>query len=237
MTRRFSLVGRGRAGGALHHALSAKGWTCNDVFGRGDDITDAANGVDVCIVAVPDGAIADVAAQVEPDDAVVVHLSGATSVGVLGEHRSAGLHPLASLADAERGAEILTSAYFAVGGDPIAEEMAELLSGKWFRIDDEDRVLYHAAAAVASNHLGALLGQVERIAAEIGVPFEAFVPLVWSSVQNVSELGPAAALTGPAARGDEETISAHLGELNERMPDEVAAYEALVAEARRLASS
>lgn len=237
MSRRFSLIGRGRAGGALHSALIAKGWTCVEVFGQGDALATASMGVDVCMVAVPDRAISDVAAQIEVGDAVVVHLSGATPIEVLGAHRSAGLHPLASLANPELGAEALLSTYFAVGGDPIAEEMAELLSGKWFRIDDHDRGLYHAAAVVASNHLVAILGQVERMAAEIDVPFEAFVPLVWSSVNNVSELGPAAALTGPAARGDEATIARHLDDLAKRMPDEVAAYEALVAEARRLACS
>ena len=237
MGRRFNLVGNGRAGGSLHRALTDKGWVGDSILGRDDDLRDAAKDVDVCIIAVSDSAIANVAGQIEPGDAVVVHLSGATPVGVLGSHRAAGLHPLTSLAEPESGAELLASAFFAVGGDAIAEEMAELLSGKWFRIEDSDRALYHAAAAVSSNHLVALLGQVERMANEIDVPFEAFLPIVQSSIRNVAELGPAAALTGPAARGDEETIAKHLGALRETMPDEVAAYEVLVAEARRLADS
>jgi len=236
VARRFTLVGPGRAGQSIQRALTAKGWSCEQSLGRDDDFASAARGVDVCIIAVPDAAIARVAAQIEPGEAVLVHLSGATPIDVLGDHhRRAALHPLLSLAEPESGAAALATTFFAVGGDPIAQEMAELLSGKWFPIADADRALYHGAAAVASNHLVALLGQVERIAKEIDVPFEAFVPLVQSSIDNVVSLGPRAALTGPAARGDDATIDAHIDALRERLPLEVAAYESLVAEARRLA--
>ena len=100
-----------------------------------------------------------------------------------------------------------------------------------FRVDACDRVRYHAAACVASNHLVALLGQVERLAAHAGVPLEAFLPLVRGTVENVADLGPAAALTGPVARGDLETVARHLDELPD---DERDAYRALVVEARRL---
>ena len=96
----------------------------------------------------------------------------------------------------------------------------------------DDRVAYHAAAVVASNHLVALLGQVERIAAPLGVPLEAFLDLAAGSLWNVRELGPADALTGPAARGDEATIDAHLAALD---PAERSAYEVLAEQARRLA--
>ena len=101
-----------------------------------------------------------------------------------------------------------------------------------FRVDAADRVRYHAAACVASNHLVALLGQVERLAAHAGVPFEAFLPLVTGTVENVDELGPAGALTGPVARGDDETVARHVDALPD---DERDTYEALVREARRLA--
>jgi predicted short-subunit dehydrogenase-like oxidoreductase (DUF2520 family) len=101
-----------------------------------------------------------------------------------------------------------------------------------FRVDAVDRVRYHAAACVASNHLVALLGQVERLAAHADVPFEAFLPLVRGTVENVDELGPAAALTGPVARGDDETVTRHVDAIPD---DERDGYEALVREARRLA--
>ena len=123
-------------------------------------------------------------------------------------------------------------AWFAIAGDPIVEEIAAALGGRTFTVEDADRAAYHAAAVIASNHLVALLGQAERIGRGAGVPFEALLDLVRATVANVAELGPAAALTGPAARGDDETIRRHLAAL---APGERASYEAMVAEARRLA--
>ena len=105
------------------------------------------------------------------------------------------------------------------------------LDGQAFEVADEHRAEYHAAAVIASNHLVALLGQAERVAAAAGVPLEAYLDLVRATVDNVAELGPAAALTGPAARGDWATIDHHLAVLPE---DEREAYEALVRLARRL---
>src|SRR4029079_2559291 len=88
-----------------------------------------------------------------------------------------------------------------------------------------------AAAGVASNHLVALLGQVERLAAAAGVPFEAFAPPVRSSVANAFGVGPARALTGPVSRGDLATVEEHLRTLD---PGERDSYRALAREVARL---
>lgn len=105
------------------------------------------------------------------------------------------------------------------------------MNGRWFEVADADRPLYHAAAAVASNHLVALLGQVDRIAGSIGVPPEAYLDLARASLENVARLGPSLALTGPVARGDWDTVARHLAALD---PSEHDAYRALAAAARRL---
>lgn len=205
-------------------------------LGRGDDVAGAADGADLVVVATPDGEIAGVARAIRPRDGVVVaHLSGAAGLDVLAPHRRrASLHPLVALPNAEIGAQRLRGAWFAVAGDPIGRELVEAMGGRTFAVDEADRVLYHAAAVIASNHLVALLGQVERLADAVGVPFEAYLDLVSATVDNVRELGPAAALTGPAARGDEATIRRHLEALPE---DERDAYRALAAAARRLAAT
>ena len=77
----------------------------------------------------------------------------------------------------------------------------------------------------------ALLGQVERVAATAGVPLEAYLDLVRATVDNVAALGPAAALTGPVARGDWATVDRHLAALD---PSERPAYEAMAEQTRRL---
>ncbi|NNC80924.1 MAG: DUF2520 domain-containing protein [Acidimicrobiales bacterium] len=237
-TRRFSLIGPGRAGQSLGVALVSCGWTSGPVFGRRNDPTRALNDVDLCVLAVPDDAIAAVASSIEPnDDTVLMHLSGATPLSALGDHRAASLHPLVSLAEPIRGAEALRSAWFAVAGDPMADRVAEELSGQRFRIADEDRALYHATAVVASNHLVVLLAQVERLAMEVGVPMEAFLPLIRGAIDNVDHLGAHAALTGPAARGDSDTIDQHRAAIAERIPDDLDLYNELVRHAQHLAGT
>ena len=89
----------------------------------------------------------------------------------------------------------------------------------------EEALTATAAEAASSRE------QVERLAASCEVPFEAFAPLVVSSIDNAFRLGAAAALTGPVARGDLATVEQHLTALD---PAERDAYRALAREAARL---
>jgi predicted short-subunit dehydrogenase-like oxidoreductase (DUF2520 family) len=237
--RSVRFVGPGRAGSALSLALAAVGWTVADPVRHGDDASHAAAGVDLLVLATPDAVIAEVAGSVAPvEGTVVAHLAGSLGLEVLAPHRRrAALHPLVSLPDADVGARRLRAgAWFAVAGDPpealaLVEGLVVDLGGRSFAVADADRAAYHAAAAIASNHLVALLGQVERVAAGAGVPLEAYLDLVRATLDNVAEMGPAAALTGPVARGDWATVERHRAALPS---DELVAYDAMVAAARRL---
>jgi predicted short-subunit dehydrogenase-like oxidoreductase (DUF2520 family) len=212
------IIGPGRAGRSLAHALADVGWTVLPLLGRGDDPSDAAAGADAVVLAVPDDAIAGVAAAVRPvSSTAVAHLAGSLGVDVLAPHRRrAALHPLVALPDPETGARRLRSGIaFAVAGDPVAASIATALGGTVVDLPDGARAAYHAAASVAANHVVALLGQVERIARAAGVPFEAFLPLARAAVDDAGRLGPRRALTGPAARGDWQTLARHLDAIPE----------------------
>ena len=231
---RLRVVGPGRAGQSLAIALGRAGWAVHPLLGRGDDVSGALADTDLLVIATPDAAIADVAAAVAPDDrAVVAHLAGSLGLDVFGDHRrTAGLHPLVALPSPEVGAARLAAGtWFAVAGDPLVQRAVSDLCGQWFEVADADRAAYHAAAVVASNHLVALMGQVDRIAGGIGVPAEAYAALARGALDDAITLGPAAALTGPAARGDWATVARHLHALD---PAERDAYRALAAAARRL---
>ncbi len=232
------VIGAGRAGRSFAKAIDdLVDWDVIDMRGRGVAIEDAAADVDLVLIATPDTVVADVAAAIRPGRAVVAHVAGSLGLDVLAPHdRRAALHPLMSLPDAEIGAERLTGGWFAVAGDPLVADLATALGGRTFEIADDDRALYHAAAAVASNHLVALLGHAQRLGASVGVPADALMALALGSAENAVALGPAAALTGPAARGDEATLVAHRDAIGRRAPRELAVYEAMLAEARRLAA-
>ena len=234
-SRRVRIVGPGRAGTALALALTNAGWDVAPMLGRSDDLAGAARDVDLLVLATPDDEIRRVAHAVEPaGSTVVAHLSGAQGLAALAPHaRRAAIHPLVALPTPELGARRLVGGWFALAGDPLGGEVVRSLGGRSFTVADDDRAAYHAAAVIASNHLVALLGQVERLAAQVGVPMEAYLDLARDTLANVAELGAAAALTGPAARGDESTIRRHLRALP---PDERRAYRGMVDAARRLAA-
>jgi len=204
-------------------------------LGRSDDPSGAAHDVDLVVIATPDAVIADVASKVKPvESTVVAHLAGSLGLDVLAPHaRTAAIHPLASLANPTVGARLLADhCRFAVAGDPMAARIVADLGGTAFEVEDDDRAAYHAAATIASNHLVALFGQLERVASSIGLPLDAFMNLARASLDNVEAIGPVAALTGPVSRADWPTVRRHLAALE---PDEKALYEALAAAALTLA--
>jgi predicted short-subunit dehydrogenase-like oxidoreductase (DUF2520 family) len=257
-TRTLALVGPGRAGTTIALALLEVDWSVTAVAGRSPDATstsaaaacldahaslvsDAGRGASLVIVATPDRAIEAAARSVAPSlepGALVIHLAGSLGVGafdamleVRPDVRVGALHPLQTFPSASLGVERLRGAWAAVAGDPQTTELATALGLRPFALADSDRAQYHAAAVVASNHLVALLGQVERLADACGVPFDAFAPLVGSSVTNAFSVGPARALTGPVARGDLATVEQHLATLD---PGERDTYRTLAREVARL---
>ena len=227
------MVGEGRAGGSFSRALRDVGWVVDAVAGRDPSIARAASAVDLVLICVADEHVATVAARIERGDAVVAHVAGSHGLEVLSSHdRRAAVHPLVALPNAEVGAMRLRSgATFAVAGDAIAREVVEALDGRAIDVPDESRAAYHAAAAIASNHLVGLLGQAERVAATAGLELDVYLDLVRATVDNVAALGPRAALTGPAAREDHATIERHLAALDESERD---AYRVMVEQCRRL---
>jgi predicted short-subunit dehydrogenase-like oxidoreductase (DUF2520 family) len=239
-------------------ALVEHGWEVVAVAGRAPDtssttaavaclssrpalVSDAGTGAAVVIIATPDRAIESAARSVAPTlepGALVLHLAGSRGLdaftdlqAVRPDVRVGALHPLQSFPTATIGLERLHGSWAAVAGDPQTGELARLLGLRPFDLPDDQRMGYHAAAVVASNHLVALLGQVERLANACGVPFDAFAPLVQSSIVNAFGIGPALALTGPVARGDLVTVEQHLATLD---PGERDAYRTLAREVARL---
>lgn len=244
MTRSIGIVGQGRAGRAFAQALEQLGWDVHVVVRSqlsAAVLARLADSVDIVLLCVPDGAIADVVSAFDPesldDDVVLVHCSGASGLEVLSPAvRRASLHPLVSLTDDLGSAQRLTGAYFAVAGDPAASAIASALAGHVIHVNDSDRAIYHAGAAIASNHLVALLAQVESIADRLSLPLEAFLDLARGSLENTSRLGPAVALTGPVSRGDLSTVEGHIRAFgNHGLEEELDAYLALARRAAVLA--
>lgn len=184
------------------------------------------------VIAVPDTALAGLAARLAalplPTGTPVLHLSGALGAAALEPLRRAGcatgaLHPLAAIADPVTGAERLRGVYWGVEAEGAARALAEAIvaaaAGQALPVAPGNKPLYHAAAVMAANFVVALLGAAERVMVRAGVDppaaRAALTTLAAGAVANVASQGPATALTGPIARGDEATVALHLAHLSE----------------------
>lgn len=217
MLESVTVIGSGRAGTALAARLRERGV---DVRPDGE----------LRLLCVPDRAIAEAAAAIEPGP-WVAHVSGGTQLAALDPHvRRFSVHPLQTLTLA-RGAEQLDGAWGAVTaeGDEAYERavwLAHTLGLRPFRLADDHRALYHAGASIASNFLVTLQRAAARLFEDAGAPPEALVPLMTRTIENGFEL------TGPIARGDWETVERHLAAIRSDEPQLEGVYTAL-AEATR----
>jgi predicted short-subunit dehydrogenase-like oxidoreductase (DUF2520 family) len=237
--RRVVVVGRGRLGSAIAPALSAGGVEVIGPLGR-DDAPPAAGSADAVLLCVPDGAIADVAASYAGVAPLIGHTSGATTLDTLGAAGADafGLHPLQTFT-AEGGS--FEGCGCAVAGTTAsalaaADALARCLRMRPFELADADRPAYHAAASIASNFLVTLEAAAERVAATTGLEREQLVPLVRQTVENWAALGPERALTGPVARGDDETVARQREAVEQAAPELVALWDELVAQTKALST-
>lgn len=239
------VIGPGRAGAGLALALTRAG---HRVFLHGRRVravpaplalTVAADGtpppwigqVAVLLLAVRDDAVQPLAQTLADagsiaESHVILHLSG-----VLGQEALAPLlptraalgsmHPLQTIADAERAPERLVGAWAAVEGMPRAVEAAEAIARavglRPFRVAPKVKAVYHAGAVFASNYFVVVEAVAQRLLRHAGLTdedaWEALRPLVRGTLENIERDGPAAALTGPVRRGDVDTIARHLAAL------------------------
>ena len=229
-SRRIAVIGRGRLGSALAPALDA-----GPPLARGETI---APGTDVVILAVPDAALAALAAELAPGP-LIGHCSGALSLDVLTPHAERfSLHPLMSLT-AESGPAALRGAGAAIAGSSpralaIAGDLAARAGLEPFTLADEDRALYHAAASIASNFLVALESIADRLFSSVGVEHRHTAALARASLENWATLGGERALTGPIARGDRATVARQRQALAARAPDLLGLFDALADATARL---
>ena len=228
---RIAVIGTGRAGTSFARALGAVG---HQVQLLSHDDLERIDSPEVILLCVPDDEIGNVARAIAPrSDFVLCHVAGSRTLDVLKGHvRVGSLHPLMTLPSGDVGAQRLIGATYCVSGDEAVVRIVESLQGRVITLRDEQRMLYHATATAASNHLVALMGHVQRLAESAGLRLEDFLDLSRRALEDVALMGPERALTGPASRGDVETIDAHLSAIPE---EERSTYVALAHAAFELA--
>ena len=197
---------------------------------------------DLALLTVPDnvlpGLVAGLAATGAPvAGRLLVHASGRYGLAVLEPAARHGglplaLHPVMTFTGRSDDADRLTGTCFGVTAPdalrPAAEALVIEMGGEPVFIAEQHRDLYHAALAGAANHLVTLVTQAEDLLRAAGVPDPARLlgPLLSASLDNALRFGDSG-LTGPVARGDAETVAAHVAALDaapSASPAAVAAY-------------
>ncbi|MEJ1089731.1 DUF2520 domain-containing protein [Microbacterium sp. Mu-80] len=231
-----AVIGAGRLGGVLAAALRRAGLAVHAPLRRDDEIP----AVDVALLCVPDAAIAAAARVARPHARLVGHVSGATPL----DDVDFSIHPLQTFTGAEQP-QVFHGIGCAVAGRTddalaVADGLVAALGARAFRVDDEHRAAYHAAASMASNLLLTTLDAAEQVAAIAGIRSDdaraLLAPLVRQTVANWEATGARAALTGPIVRGDESTVARQRDAIAEERPDLVVLFDALCDGTRTLAA-
>ncbi len=180
------------------------------------------------------------------------HASGMLTAAVLAplEERGSAVfsfHPLQTFPRSFPPRAMVTSArgiWYGADGSPrallVAGRLARALRGRLLRVPPESRELYHATCVVASNHLNALLGVIREMTSAVTggkePSLDPFRPIIEATLRNVFATSPAAALSGPVARGGVGTVSRHLEAVRVSVPALLPYFTRMTLETVRLAA-
>ena len=200
-------------------------------IGAGQPVTALADlrDADLWMLAVPDRAISSVATALSQLNSlrtprIAFHCSGALSSSELvslGQQgwAVASAHCLLSFATPSEAVHQFAGTPCALEGDALAVDVLsaafQKIGGNCFPLLEKNKLLYHAAAVFATNFLPVLQATADRLWHDSGMPDDIAKQvrgkLLHNAVANILSLGPAGALTGPAARGD-TTLVRHQAE-------------------------
>ena len=193
-------------------------------------------------IATPDRDIAPCAALLSQQEhlqpALVAHGSGALSSEVLRVLQNQGwqtasAHCLMSFAQPALAVRQFKHVVCAVEGPgaPHIHALMTDLHAQCFEIDPQHKLRYHTGAVWATNFLPVLQDTAEQLWLQSGMPDHLIkqlrTQLLQQVVHNIITLGPQAALTGPAARGDQALVQAQAQALEVAHPIQAQAYQAL----------
>ncbi len=202
-------------------------------------------GADIVFITTPDDLIESTCARISENkgfdrNAVVIHCSGALSSDILSSARDseavvATLHPLQSFASTDQAVSLVPGSFCTIEGDqdalPIVRQIVEDIGGILLEIEARKKTLYHAAAVAACNYLVTLIYlalELDKIAGLTSdSSYGALLPLIKGTLSNIGKKGIPGALTGPIARGDVATVSAHLKAIEKDAPKFLALYKCM----------
>ena len=250
MIQRIVLIGAGKVAFHLGQQLSRQGLEVLQVFSRKirkarslarllgaegiNELSEATPQADCYLLAVSDRAIEEVLAQLPKPvtrDCLVLHTSGATPATILKTHckRYGIFYPVQSFSK-ERAADFINIPICIYANRKKDRQalhyLAAQLGSKSYELDDRQRAVLHVAAVFVNNFANHLFQIGEKLTEEEGIPFQLLLPLILETASKVQQHSPTEMQTGPAIRGDQNTLQRHLDYL-QQFPQLEALYRQL----------
>lgn len=184
-----------------------------------NDLSQIVTDADIYVISVVDDAITRVLETCPARSGLWVHTSGSTSIDVFkGKRTRYGvLYPMQSFSKS-CPVDMHEVHIFIEGCDSCAtqevKELAMLLTNNVHEITSRERERLHVAAVFACNFANHMFTLSSEVLDEAGIPFDAMLPLIKTTIAKLDNLTPTQSQTGPAARGDVNVIERHLQSLS-----------------------
>ncbi|HLS30418.1 MAG TPA: DUF2520 domain-containing protein [Flavobacteriaceae bacterium] len=172
---------------------------------------------DIYIVAVSDDGIKKLIDAIHKNQtALIVHTSGSTPM-LSSAERNGVFYPLQTFSKQKE--PDFSKIPICIEADTsedlkLLEKIGKSISEKVYLISSDQRKSLHLAAVFACNFTNQLYQIAEKICEEKEMPFEILHALILETAQKVQYDSPKNVQTGPAKRGDQETIDFHLSQLD-----------------------
>jgi len=227
---KISIIGAGNVATNLALAFKKTGQEIVQIYNRSDDAgkelaktvaasftSDASQILDaeIYIMAVKDDVIGEIAEQLNLGDKIIAHTSGTNSMNLLKTASSQiGIfYPLQTMKKNSK-VDFKNVPVLIEGNDEATvsklEALAKTISQNVHRVDEAQRQWIHVAAVFANNFTNHLYSVSESLLLGHGLPFDILKPLIYRSIENLQQNSPSDIQTGPAFRGDMQTIEKHL---------------------------
>jgi len=169
---------------------------------------------DLYLAAISDQGLIQLCGYLNLDNKLIVHTAGSVSIHVLRSvsKNYGSFYPLQSL---RKELNRIPDIPFLVDGNSnesltLITDFAKGISDQVHRASDDQRLTLHLAAVIVNNFTNHLYSLTEKFCADNGVEFKLLSPLMSETTARLHDFSPSQTQTGPAARGDLETIAKHL---------------------------
>ncbi|MFI3289160.1 MAG: Rossmann-like and DUF2520 domain-containing protein [Rikenellaceae bacterium] len=190
---------------------------------------------DLYILAVSDSSIAELATTLPfANGAIVAHTAGSVSLDILPQtttQRRAVIYPMQTFTKGRR-LDFREIPLFIEADDQecftMVRSVAKVLSNNVVKLSSERRRSLHMGAVFASNFVNAMYAASSDILAKHDLPLALYEPLIRETLSKamLPNVHPMQMQSGPAVRGDRETIEKHI-ELLKESPELIEVYKTI----------